>query len=235
MHVAWRAIRSAFRGRFAAAKVAVYTSVTGNYDNLLAPAIKVPGWDYLCFTDETSTARIGWEVRALPQNDLDQIRRSRLPKILAHRFLLDYDISIWIDGNVGIRGDLAEFCKIALADADIAFFRHGAHRPSVAAEIQACYAAGKAPLDVMMLQYENYRAQGFPDSSGIIPEGGVIVRRHHQAHVRAAMEQWWSELLKHTTRDQISLSYVIWRNSMTFTLLDWDLRTAPWFTYRGHA
>src|ERR1039458_968414 len=95
--------------------------------------------------------------------------------------------------------------------------------------------ARKAPLDVMMLQYENYRAQGFPDSSGIIPEGGVIVRRHHQAHVRAAMEQWWSELLKHSARDQISLSYVIWRNSMTFTLLDWDLRTAPWFTYRDHA
>jgi hypothetical protein len=82
----------------------------------------VPGWDYLCFTDETSTAKIGWEVRALPQNELDQIRRSRLPKILAHRFLSDYDIRIWIDGNVGIRGDLAEFCKVALAHADIAFF-----------------------------------------------------------------------------------------------------------------
>ena len=234
MHVAWRAVRSAFRERFAAAKVAVYTAVTANYDSLPAPAIKVPGWDYLCFTDETSTARIGWEVRALPQNELDQIRRSRLPKILAHRFLSDYDISIWIDGNVGIRGDLAEFCKIALAHADIAFFRHGAHRHSVAAEIHACSHAGKAPLDVMTFQYECYRAQGFPDSSGIIPEGGVIVRRHHHPRVRAAMEQWWSELLKHSARDQISLPYIIWRNSMTVALLDWDLRKAPWFTFRDH-
>jgi Protein of unknown function (DUF616). len=133
---------------------------------------------------------------------------------------------------------LQSFARLRLLMQILRFFVTGHTvllRPSVAAEIQACYAAGKAPLDVMMLQYENYRAQGFPDSSGIIPEGGVIIRRHHQAHVRAAMEQWWSELLKHSARDQISLSYVIWRNSMTFTLLDWDLRTAPWFTYRGHA
>jgi hypothetical protein len=86
----------------------------------------------------------------------------------------------------------------------------------------------------MTFQYERYRAQGFPDNSGIIPEGGVIARRHHHPRVRAAMEQWWSELLKHSARDQISLPYIIWRNFMTVTLLDWNLRETPWFTYRGH-
>ena len=68
------------------------------------------------------------------------------------------------------------------------FFRHGEHRPSVAAEIHACSEKGNTPLDVMTFQYERYRAQGFPDNSGIIPEGGVIARRHHHPRVRAAME-----------------------------------------------
>jgi hypothetical protein len=215
-------------------KVAVYTAVTGNYESLQAPAIKVPGWNYLCFTDDTSTVKTGWEVRSLPQGELDQIRRSRLPKILAHRFLADYDVSIWIDANIGIKGDLAEFCKIALAHADIAFFRHGLRRPSVAAELWDCFLCGKARLKNMMLQYLRYRVQGFPDSAGIIPETGVIARRHHDGHVRAAMEEWWSELLRHSARDQISLPYVIWRNSLNIALLDWNLRETPWFTYREH-
>jgi hypothetical protein len=113
----------------------------------------VPGWDYVCFTDDPFAPKSGWSIRALPKNDLDQIGLSRLPNILPHRFLRDYDVSIWIDGHIGIRADLAEFCRIALTHADIAFFRHGESRPSVAAEIQACWQAGKAPLEVMNLQY----------------------------------------------------------------------------------
>ena len=122
--------------RLASGKVVVYTAITGGYDNLQAPAAKVPGWHYLCFTDEPSIAQPGWEVRALPRSDLDPIRRARLPKILAHHFLPDYDASIWIDANIGIVGDLAAFCQMALAQTDIAFFRHGEHRRSVAAAIR---------------------------------------------------------------------------------------------------
>lgn len=161
-------------GVFGWPKVVVFTAVTGGYDVVLPPATHVPGWDYICFSDKAEVDTAGWQVRALSANDLDPVRRSRLPKILAHRFLGDYDISIWVDANVRVVGDLASFCEIALADADIAFFRHGDHRPSIAAEIQACVKYGKAPLDVMMRQYDHYRRQGFPDDAGIIPECGVI-------------------------------------------------------------
>src|SRR5579862_5342493 len=99
--------------------------------------MKVPGWDYLCFTDDISIAAPGWNVRPLPQEHLDQIRRARLSKILPHRFLPDHSVSIWIDGNVGIRADLAAFAELALAQTDITFFHHRDRRPSVAAEIQA--------------------------------------------------------------------------------------------------
>jgi hypothetical protein len=62
----------------------------------------------------------------------------------------------------------------------------------------------------------------------------VIVRRHHRPSVRAAMEAWWTEFQRHSARDQISLPYVIWRDSLNITLLDWDLRVSPWFNYHGH-
>jgi Protein of unknown function (DUF616) len=216
------------------AKVVVYTAVTNDYDNLLAPTIKVPGWSYICFTDDTYTEKTGWEVRPLQQNGLDPVRLSRLPKILAHCFLLDYDVSIWIDANIEITGNLQEFCALALAQANIAFFCHGYGNRSVAAEIFALFWYGKARLRSMFPQYLRYRAKGFPDNAGVIPEGGIIVRRHHDPCVRAAMEQWWFEFLRYTPRDQISLPYIIWRNSMNATMLNWDLRKSPWFTYHDH-
>jgi hypothetical protein len=230
----WKSVRSTFRERFIGAKVVVYTAITRNYDVLPAPSIKVPGWSYLCFTDEPDVSRPGWEVRALPQGDLDPARLSRLPKILVHRFLADCDVSIWIDANIRIVGDLAAFWRMALAHSDIAFFRHGEGRPSVAAEIEACTRLGKAPYEVMVRQYESYRRKGFPDKVGIIPEAGVIVRRHHRPRIRASMEEWWAECLAHSARDQISLPYVIWRNSLKIAMLDWNVREAPWFKYGPH-
>src|SRR3954451_1124139 len=157
----WKSFRSSFRERLFSPKVAVYTAITGNYDTLPPLELKVPTWSYLCFTDKPPLASAGWEIRPLPRDDLDQIRRSRLPKILAHDFLAEYDISIWIDASVGITGNLEDFYKIALARADIAFFRHGDLRPSVAAEIQVCAQLAKAPFDVMTRQYEAYRTRGF--------------------------------------------------------------------------
>lgn len=231
----WASIRSARRERRGRARVVVYTAVTRNYDMLRPPAIRVPNWSYLCFTDDLSVPRPGWAVRKLKKSALDPIRQARLPKILAHRFLYAFDISIWIDANIGIAGDLAALCETALKRSDIAFFRHGERRPSVAAEIQACVQQSKAPYELMARQYERYRSQGFPDNAGVIPEAGVIIRRHHRPEVRAAMEAWWLELLANSPRDQIGLPYVIWRHSLPITLLDWDLRHCPWLGYGPHA
>jgi hypothetical protein len=228
------AIRSTLRERFVRPKVAVCTAVTRNYDIVVAPAMRVRGWRYVCFTDDPAVPRPGWEIRALPRSDLDPIRRSRLPKLLPHAFLPEYDQSIWIDANIGIVGDLAALLRMALADADIAFFRHGERRPSVAAEIEACVRYGKAPYEVMAPQYEHYRSKGFPDDAGVIPEASVIFRRHHHPNIRVAMEAWWAEYIAHCARDQISLPYVIWLNSLKVNLLDWDFRKSPWFYYGAH-
>jgi len=94
---------------------------------------------------------------ARPLEDQTIVGRDKLQTLAAQRF--PRHESQPIDGNVGIRDDLAAFTKMALAQADIAFFRRGERRPSVAAEIQACVQHRKAPLATMSVQYEHYRAK----------------------------------------------------------------------------
>ena len=44
----------------------------------------------------------GWMLKPIP-DDLIKVpfhKRQRLIKILPHRYLPDYDISLWVDGNI---------------------------------------------------------------------------------------------------------------------------------------
>ena len=39
-------------------------------------------------------------------NGLSQVKQQRVVKICPHRYLKEYDISIWVDGNLEIVGDV---------------------------------------------------------------------------------------------------------------------------------
>ena len=46
------------------------------------------------------------------------LRDSKKPKILPHRYLKDYDISVWVDGDVKITSDINKLVDDYLSDKD---------------------------------------------------------------------------------------------------------------------
>ena len=82
-------------------KKVIYTSIFGSEYYLHEPSIKLEDWDYICFTDNPDYKSDIWDVRITPKV-YDGARDSKKPKILPHRYLQDYDISIWIDGDVKV-------------------------------------------------------------------------------------------------------------------------------------
>lgn len=93
-------------------KKVIYTVIAGNYDSLLKQP-NVDGYDFICFTDNKELKSDLWEIREIPQelNDLTDVKKNRCIKILAHKYLPEYDFSIYIDGNISILGDVNEFVK----------------------------------------------------------------------------------------------------------------------------
>ena len=85
-------------------KKVIYTTIVGGYDALLEQP-RYPGWDYVCFADRkylgwrTKIGLSNWKVIFFENPGLDNTRYSRMPKLLPHRYLGDYDYSIYIDGN----------------------------------------------------------------------------------------------------------------------------------------
>ena len=103
--------------------IVVYTAIFGGYDVLQEPKVVSQNCDFICFTDTKRKIR-GWEVREVKASHGDPTRNARMYKILPHRFLGEYKYSVWVDGNVLVRGDVNELIDTYLKDVRVAAYDH---------------------------------------------------------------------------------------------------------------
>ena len=91
----------------------MYTqTIFGEYDTLVNPHFIEEGWDFICFTDNENLSLtinpLGsvWKIVKCTPYYTDPTRSAKRYKILPHRFLKDYEYSIFIDGNLTVRGNI---------------------------------------------------------------------------------------------------------------------------------
>ena len=126
-------------------KKVVYTAIFGSYDNLLEPKFIPEGWDFVCFTDTDLKSDV-WKVVKVPAVYSDPTRNARRYKLLPHKWFPDYDVSIWIDGNFGVQGDINKAIDLYLANNNMAIFDHTKvwdSRDCIYQEAQAIFYLGQ--------------------------------------------------------------------------------------------
>lgn len=197
-------------------RIVVYTAIYGEYDDLKDPEFVDDRFAYVCFTDRLDIRSNVWKVIYKEKNEeYDTRRRAKIYKILPHKFFPEYDLSIWVDGSVVIRGDLREYIQEHLKRTNLLFMVHP-WRNCIYAEAEYSMAERSFEgLNEMKEQIVFYEAQGMPKNNGLI-SGGFIVRKHNETDVVSAMEQWWNEICNFSTQDQISFGYVAWKNKLQY-------------------
>lgn len=193
-------------------KIAIYTCIIGNYDSLQEPLFKPGNVDYILFTDGSSPSNSAWKsidirsIKGIPA--LDASRVSRYVKLHPHLFLNDYDYSIYIDGNIQPCGDL----RYLIHHLNPYGFASCLHymRNCLYEEFKACILKNKDDERIMRQQINSYRREGMPEQYGLT-ESNLLVRDHRHPVCIEIMERWWREIEKYSRRDQLSLSYVLWR------------------------
>jgi len=181
-----------------------------------------PDWEYVCFSDSLSVrdGKIrGWEIRTLQFAESDPIRNQRWHKLHPHILFPEYELSLWVDGNVDIldSGVFDDIGKAVREGRTMAASRHPM-RDCLYDELDACVLLRKDDAGVMRRQIDLMRRDGFPTHHGLF-ETNILFRRHHDADVKKAMEDWWWWVSNHSRRDQLSLTYVLWKNKMTMSPL----------------
>ena len=194
-------------------QIAIYTCITGDYDILQEPNNIIEEADYFLVSDSKPLAKTiyKWiDVNEVVPNDImDNISKNRYCKMNAHRIFPNYRYSVYFDGNICLRGDIIK-CIPNLMKTRIGVFGRKTV-DSVYAEALGKMMLGRDFPQIFLKQAEKYWLEGMPEDFGVF-FCGVLLREHNNPICKKIMEEWWEEFRNNSKRDQISFSYVLWKN-----------------------
>ncbi len=207
----------------------IYTCITDKYDYLKNHTFINPDWDYVCFTDDLdikNEENSVWKIKPLRFSKLDVVRNSRWHKLHPHILFPEYQESIWVDGNVNIVNDsiFNDIDNIRSNGKNMSMSIHP-ERNCIYDELNVCLGFDKDDEEKMRTQIRKIKDDNFPKDYGLF-ETNIIYRQHNNNQIIKIMEDWWYWVENYSKRDQLSLTYVLWKNN--FRIL--PLSDSP---YRG--
>lgn len=192
--------------------ICVYTCITRNYDKLLEPLVCSKNIDYICFTDDMCIKSRFWNVLSMPPDlrHLPIMKQQRILKICAHRYLPEYQTSVWIDGNMQICKDIQQFISEYDLQRCPLYVRIHPSRNCIYKEAKAVVQYRKADPSIVQKQIEKYKREGYPENIGLA-ETGVLLRAHNDMRCKMLCNAWAEEVLMYSHRDQLSFNYACWK------------------------
>jgi hypothetical protein len=204
-------------------KNVVYTALFGNYDYLIEPSEVFDDCDFICFTDQIDLKSDIWEIRQISSDELPNNLMNRKFKILPHKYLTEYQFSLYLDANIYLKGDPNLLIQKYLEKDILAIPRHP-WRTCVFEEASECIIAGKSSYLETSKQMKKYERLGLPLNYGL-SENSIMLRRHNDPLLIELMEQWWKELNSEAQRDQLSLPFVLWEKNLFYNYIVESART----------
>ena len=198
-------------------RIAITSCISGAYDLLILPCRLLSSADYICFTDRPLHDWGVFRIKPIDFLDSDPVRSARFLKTHLHWYLGDYDTVIWLDANAIVHGDLQHYVE-AFFESNKAFAAvpHPC-RNTVYEEAAACKAGCRDDPQTIDAQMARYRREGFECDNLI--ETGFFICRPKDELFRRFCDHWWSEIDKHSRRDQLSINYALRKAGLEWSWL----------------
>lgn len=206
-------------------KIVVYTAIMGNFDKIEDPKVVTDGIDYICFTDNPKAKSNVWKIVVVNDEFNNSRKKARHIKINPHLFLKDYELSIWIDGNVNIKKDLSCLINELVGErkTKIATFRHFS-RDCIYDEALECAVTKKDNIDKIYKQISECIDNGYPTKNGLA-ETNVMFRMHNDIEIINVMSDWWRCVNNNSIRDQLSFNYILYKSKVSCEYFEGNTRT----------
>lgn len=217
-------------------KVAIYTAISNNYDQLIQHKYLSKDFDYICFTDQKIKNPGIWEIRKLRDINADNVRKARYHKVFPNKILPNYDFSIWIDANIDVLDNTLDKRVLSLIknNVSISAIPHF-ERNCIYQEAKTCIDLEKDDPSTILKEVAYLKKENYPKNHGL-HETNLIFRKHNKPKIVKVMEDWWQMIKNFSFRDQLSFDYVLWDNKLkSISLFPQNARLmTDAFEYRGH-
>ena len=210
-------------------KIVVYTVCVGGYDDILPPTVIDPDVRYVAITDGDAPAP--WQVISAPPSERSLRHQSRYCKIMGPSLFPKADWTIYHDGQLQLSvlpSELLQECRKWQQEKDLYLFNFH-DRNCIYEEASEVARIGKDDWQNLSKQVLRYRAEGFPEASGMYL-GGMLIRNRS---CKAFNETWWNEVSSGSYRDQVSLPYALKKSGVNFGSLP-ALWWTNFFNRHGH-
>lgn len=166
--------------------------------------------DFICFTDDPRLKAKNWRLVFVDSRKLGPTKTSKMVKILAHKFVRQYESSLYLDNTVQLKSTV-DTVFAQLVGGKMMCFRHPWWN-CIYTEAEKLVELGYDNPEVLFMQTEAYQRVGYPPNAGLIA-GTMLLRRHNDRQVAQVMAAWFSEVLQHSYRDQMSFNYAAWKHA----------------------
>lgn len=189
----------------------VYTCIYGD-GYTLPDTFQSNSVTYLCYTDHDNLDPNGWQiVRSSPMFIDDLVRSAREKKILPHKFVREFQRSVYIDPSVKITKNPIELWNFLMGGKKNAVFGALLHsfRETVLDEFDEVF---KQELDSPYVIEEHLKSYVISNPDGLKLKpiwSGMIARQHLNSNCIDAMDEWFCYVMRYSRRDQLSLSAII--------------------------
>ena len=205
-------------------KIALYRCMFDDYDLILNELCIMPNIDYYLFTDNASLEVYPYQKIIVKQDKDNPAISNRAIKMKLPNILRPYELTIYIDSNIGIMHDLSPLIsEFVQSQATMASFSHP-NNHSLEQEIELCRALKKGDSNAMDEELQFYLAQPYPVRDRL-SDNSIIFRKKYDGNMVAAMDYWFELTKKYSGRDQLSLPAVKGKFDIHDFFFDFSPRT----------
>ncbi len=198
-------------------KFVVYSCLFSNNTKLMdKPKItddnKLKDFDYVMFTNIPNNVKnTGWTPIYKDLKDNHGIYTAKYYKWMAHKYLLNYDISIYVDAYM-IPNPKINWLEYINKLEGITFTQHN-QRTCIYNECDAIVRCKKDSIINMNKVKEFLKSNNMPNNYGL-SSNGLFLRNLKNDKFNKLCEELYNLMLEFTYRDQALLSYVFWKNEI---------------------
>lgn len=205
----------------------------GKYDPLDDPLYVTPGVDYICFTDDYNYKSDVWKIRVVENRKFEDNRLEvKYYKLFPHEVLPEYDVTIFFDSKLHLWGDFNDCLKSFWDGMTMLYVPHPATN-DIYDEINSCVCLGLITDSTASKISKVYVTQGMPKHNGLT-DTCCIVRSKDDTEASNVCEKWMDMIMKYSSRDQLSFTYVCWKNKYRFNLMDIYSKANKYYYVKNH-
>lgn len=196
-----------------------YTALFGtskeNVDQL-ANFDRIPGWDYICFTNFEMPEHRGWKIIHVDFQGNDAAMAAKWHKWNSHRVLGDYDVVVWMDAYLSPNPMYTELLKhwILQMIEQNALICHRPHaeRRCIWEECDAVVQTRRAKAEDVQKVRDALVAAQMPKDYGLY-DTNVMIKLHKNMLTQHICEEVYRFMEQHCNRDQLATTLVYYLNN----------------------